>query len=55
VQSDEENKNGTYDHYHMYDGFEISFDLILVSLMQLCLFIIYKHSTSKRSSNGGLG
>ncbi len=54
MQSGEENKKGTYDHYHMCDGFEISFDLILVSLMHLCLFIIYKYSTSNRSSNGGL-
>ena len=55
VQSGEENKIGTYDHYHMYVSFKFSFDLILVSLMQMCLFIIYKYSTHNRSSNGGLG
>jgi hypothetical protein len=55
VQSGEENIKVTYDHYHMYVSFKFSFDLILVSLMQMCLFIIYKYSISKRSSNGGLG
>jgi hypothetical protein len=55
VQSGEENIKVTYDHYHMWIEFEISFDWILVSLMQLCLFIIYKSFTSKRSSKGGLG
>ena len=35
--------------------FEICFDLILVSLMQMCLFIIYKSFTNNRASNGGLG
>jgi hypothetical protein len=54
VQSGEENKKGTYDHYHMYVSFEFCFDLILVSLMQLCWFIIYKSFTNNRSSNGGL-
>jgi hypothetical protein len=54
VQSGEENKKGTYDHYHMCEGFEIFFGWILVSLMQLGLFIISKHSTSKRSNKDGL-
>ena len=39
----------------MYVEFEIFLDLILVSLMHLCLFIIYKYSPSNRSSNGGFG
>jgi hypothetical protein len=55
VQSGEENIKVTYDHYHMCEGFEISFGLILVSLMQLCLFIIYKSFTNQGSSKGGLG
>ena len=46
--------NGQSDHYHMYVGFAFFFDLVLVSLMHLCLFIIYKYSPSNRSSNGGL-
>jgi hypothetical protein len=54
VQSGEENKMGTYDHYHMLLRFDFSFGLILVSLMQMCLFITYEHSTSKGSSNCGL-
>jgi hypothetical protein len=47
--------NGQSDHYHMYVGFAFFFDLVLVSLMHLCLFLIYKHFTNNRSSNGGFG
>jgi hypothetical protein len=35
--------------------FEFSFDLILVSLMHLGLFLIYKGFSSNGTSQGGLG
>jgi hypothetical protein len=52
--SGEEIKKWPYDHYHMLVEFEIFFDLNMVSLMHLGLFLIYKCFTNKRSSNGGL-